>query len=389
MLETIDPREQNGRDSFGRYRAQVRSAAVASLSILKGGEIDRVYCDLHDDFVIRLKTDEGYSYVFFQVKTRGKLNDNWKTSEIFGINSRIKNQDKQSTKKIKDSFVGKLLLHTVVFGENCSGVVFQTNIHNGDDVVSIIEDIDFADFKNIFTRVLIDRFNSCYEEKLNKSLSDDVIKKNLSKLKFQTDVQYLKQDDNQFESTVRDKVYEYSEVDLERYELKEIILKLLDLVENKSSGVIKNITSESIEHLAGISIDDLLSILSISNDAYYSLLSGGDSKAIKSASIIQRTLLNSGASIKEVEYCSRCKTGWDIWIRDNRHIVSEFDLNCIMRFIKEFLSDHTRNGYQVNLGVLRKPMLNMISRLKDEELMFDLSEDLLLGAVFSELVRGK
>ena len=129
--------------------------------------------------------------------------------------------------------------------------------------------------------------------------------------------------------------------------------------------------------------------MSISNDAYYSLLSGGDSKAIKSASIIQRTLLNSGASIKEVEYCSRCKTGWDIWIRDNRHIVSEFDLNCVMRFIKEFLSDHTHNGYQVNLGVLRKPMLNMISRLKDEDLIFDLSEDLLLGAVFSELVREK
>ena len=49
MLETKPAREQNGRDSFSRYRAQARSAAMAALSILEGGNIDRVYCDLHDE----------------------------------------------------------------------------------------------------------------------------------------------------------------------------------------------------------------------------------------------------------------------------------------------------------------------------------------------------
>jgi hypothetical protein len=68
MLETKKPREQSGRDSFNRYRAQVRSAAMASLSILEGEDIDKVYCDLHDDFVVRKKESNCYSYVFYQVK---------------------------------------------------------------------------------------------------------------------------------------------------------------------------------------------------------------------------------------------------------------------------------------------------------------------------------
>ena len=93
MLEKKKPREQSGRDSFSRYKAQVRSAAMATLSILEGKDIDRVYCDLHDDFVVRKQDANGYSYLFYQVKTKGKLNHNWTLAEVFGFNSK-KAQDK-------------------------------------------------------------------------------------------------------------------------------------------------------------------------------------------------------------------------------------------------------------------------------------------------------
>jgi hypothetical protein len=304
MLEKKIPREQSGRDSFSRYKAQVRSAAVATLSILEGSEIDRVYCDLHDDFVVRKSDTNGFSYLFYQVKTKGKLNHNWTLNEVFGLNSRNKNQKQ---KMIKESFVGKLLLHTVVFDKYCNAVVFQTNIHNHDDVVELLTDIESGEFSHKFSKVLVDNFNDCFKNELKKekleNLSQGKIQANLSKLVFETDVQYLKQSDNSFEPLVRETIYKYSEVDLERAELKEILLKLLDLVEKKSSGIIENLTAESIEELAGISIDDLLSILSISKDAYQNLLEGGDSKAIKSASIIKRSLLKAGAGMAEVEYC--------------------------------------------------------------------------------------
>ncbi|HAJ26604.1 MAG TPA: hypothetical protein DCG53_05060, partial [Syntrophus sp. (in: bacteria)] len=95
MLEEIKPREQAGRDSFGRYRAQVRSAAIASLSILEDKDVDRIYCDLHDDFVVRLNIEGQYFYVFYQVKTNGKKNHNWTINEIFGLNTQIKDLKKQ------------------------------------------------------------------------------------------------------------------------------------------------------------------------------------------------------------------------------------------------------------------------------------------------------
>ena len=389
MLEKKTPREQSGRDSFSRYRAQVRSAAMASLSILEGKEIDRVYCDLHDDFVIRKQDSNGYSYIFYQVKTNGKQNHNWKISEVFGLNSNIKDQSKQDTEKIKDSFVGKLLLHTVVFDKYCNSVIFQTNINNSDAIIELLNDIELGKFANKFSQVLRERFNDCYEDVLDRKLSQDEIEANLSKLIFETDIQHLKQPGDNFEPIAKHKIYEYSEVELNVAELKEILLKLLDLVEKKSSGVIQNLTSDSVEKMAGISIDDLLSILRISKDAYNNLLAGGDKKAIKSASIIQRTLENAGAGRDAVEYCSRCKSKWDLWLRNNRHILLEIDLNTITQKVKDLLHTKIGNSNAVNISLLRNPIKKLIEELEKEELIYDLNEDLLLGGIFSELVKGK
>lgn len=388
MLDQKAPREQIGRDTFGRYKAQVRSAALATLSILEGKEIDRVYCDLHDDFVIRKQDSNGYSYLFCQVKTKGKPNHRWTLSEVFGLNSKASDQNKQNTKDIKDSFVGKLLLHTVVFDKSCNCVIFQTNIHNDDNIIQLLDDINSGKFANKFNKVLIERFNSCYEKELNRKLSEDEIKGNLSKLVFETDVQHLKQNNTNLEPLAREKIYEFSEVDLGIAELKEILLKLLDLVERKSSGIIQNLTQESIEKFSGISIDDLLPILSISKDAYRILIDGGDKKAIKSASIIQRSLTKSGAGSQEVEYCSRCKTMWDFWLRNNRHILTEFDLNAITQQVKLILEESKNNSQSIKISSLKKPIQNLIEEFKKEGLLYDLNEDLILGGIFSELVKG-
>lgn len=389
VLETKTPREQSGRDSFSRYRAQVRSAAMASLAILEGQEIDRVYCDLHDDFVIRKKNEAGYSYIFYQVKTKGKQNHNWSVNELFGLKSKIKDQSKQSHANIKDSFIGKLLLHTVVFDKYCNAVVFQTNIHNGDDVAALHKDIEDGVFENKFTTVLINNFNECFPEESHIKLSTDAIKEKLSKLKFETDVQHLKSGDSNFEPLAREKIFKFSEIDLEHAESKEIMIKLLELVQRKSSGIISTLTSESIEKFAGISIEDLLSILSISKDAYDNLLNGGDSKAIKSASIIQRTLAAAGAGSDEVEYCSRCKTNWDLWIRRNRHVISEFDLQTITSEIRQLLHNSIQNGNSIYLATLSTPIKNLVDQLKSKDLIYDLNVDLVLGGIFAELVKGK
>lgn len=389
VLETKKPREQSGRDSFSRYKAQARSAAMASLSILEGGEVDRVYCDLHDDFVVRRKDANGFNYIFYQVKTKGKKNHNWSLNDLFGLKKSAKDQSKQDTIKIKESFVGKLLLHTVIFDEYCNSIVFQTNLHNNDDVDALLNDIETGSFSNKFTSVLIERFNYLFPEEIEDDLSVNEIKERLSKLKFENDVQYLKDGDDSFEPLAKEKIYKYSEVDLGHTESKEILMKLLELIERKSSGVISTLCADSIEECAGVSINDLLSILSISKDAYESLLAGGDSKAIKSASIIQRTLLASGAGSAEIEYCSKCKTDWDLWLRKNRHIIPEFHLNVITSSISQLLNKKFCNGDSISISSLYTPIKDLILILEKDELLYNLSDELILGGIFSELVKGK
>ncbi|QJC77726.1 dsDNA nuclease domain-containing protein [Pseudomonas umsongensis] len=388
MLDTKKAREQSGRDSFGRYRAQVRSAAIASLSILEGGEVDRVYCDLHDDFVIRKNGPGGFGYIFYQVKTKGKQNHNWTINEMFGLNTKLKDQSKQNADNIKDSFAGKLLLHTVVFDEYCNSVVFQTNIHNSDEVDELVSDVENGVFSNKFSKVLLDRFNECFGQGGREHTLEE-IKVCLSKLRFEPDVPYLKEHDSFFEIIAKEKIYEFSEIELERAEFKEILLRLLDLVEKKSSGVIKVWNAESIESCAGISIDDLLSILSISRDAYNSLLRGGDSSAIKSASIIQRSLSAGGADNAIIMYCSKCKIDWDLWYRNNRHVIPEIDLLAISERIRTILFETVGPKGMLKISGLRAPIKRLLNDFGDEGLRFDLTEELLLGGVFSELVKGK
>ncbi|MDI3248471.1 MULTISPECIES: dsDNA nuclease domain-containing protein [unclassified Pseudomonas] len=386
MLETKPAREQNGRDSFSRYRAQARSAAMAALSILEGGKIDRVYCDLHDDFVLRIKSEDGYLYSFYQVKTKSKLNKSWTINEVMGLKSTAKRSEEHESSKIKDSFVGKLLLHTVVFEGYCDSVVFQTNIHTDDNVDDVLEDIESGLFSNKYSKVIVERFIECFG---GQGLSSSQIKERVSRLKFETDVQYLKEKDNNFEPLARESIYKFSEIELERVEFDEILLRLMELVQSKSEGVISDWTAASIEKNAGISVDDLLGILSISKEAYRSILAGGDLKAIKSASIIQRYLKKGGAGLSEIEYCSRCKSDWDMWVRKNRHVIIDFDLECIFSAVRSTLIGVRDVGGKFVLYSIRGSVKDLEARLLKDGLLFDLNLDLLFGAFFSELIKGE
>jgi hypothetical protein len=281
-----------------------------------------------------------------------------------------------------------MLLHTVNFGDQCRAVILQTNVHIHDTLDKLISDIENGNFLNKYADVIVERFNDCFSTDPNCEITKESAQNHLAKLKIETDVQYLKDGIDNFEPFAKNKIYQYSEVDLLHDEVKEILLKLVDLVERKSSGIITNFTSDSIEEAAGISINDLLGILSISKDAYTSLKKGGDTKALKSVSIIQRALLSGGASIEQVNYCSRCKTEWDTWLRTNRHFLSEFNLQTISSKVRQVLHS-TSVGGLLEFGSLKTPIEHLIKELRDEDLLYDLTENLVLGAIFSELVRGK
>ena len=152
------------------------------------------------------------------------------------------------------------------------------------------QDVKKNNFNNKNIKILVEKFNEIFQEELSVSLDNEAILESIKKLNSETDVEYLKEDKDIFESLVRNKIYKYSEVDLSIRESQEIIIKLLNMVKEKTGGVIKDLTKENIEKFSAISINELLNILSITYGAYESLIESGDEKAIKSVSIIQRIL---------------------------------------------------------------------------------------------------
>lgn len=384
------PREQVGRDTFARYEAQVRAASLAALAILEGGETDRIYCDYHDDFVIRKMKSGRANYLFVQVKTRGKANKNWTISEIFGLKKSTKTKKAtQDPKIVKESFGGKLLQHTVLFPETCAEIVFMTNSHLDDLVESIAECITAKDSTNEYVKFLSEKFNECFnQDSPSKICESDALAK-LAKLRFETDVQYIKEKNHNFESLARSSIYNFSEIDLDHNESKQIIIGLLDLTSKKSSGKIANLSESTINENTSIEINDLLDLLSISREAYKALLQGDDPRAVKSASVIQRALSSAGASNEEIEYASRCKTSWDIWLRENRNRLSDFDIISITSYIDEAFKSIFKAGKSLKLSDANPKIHQLESRLTEQGIIFDLNPNLLLGGFFSALVRCK
>ena len=380
MLGSIKPREQTGRDTFSRYRAQVRSAAIAALAILEG-EVDRVYCDLHDDFVVRYKLDKGYKYSFFQVKTNDKSNTSWTINDLFGIPS--KGKKSPDVKNIQDSFGGKMILHTVNFPDSCAEVVFQTNITVNDTAEKFINNIVSGNFTEKHPKILFEKFHEVVGDS-DKLLTASDIEKCLSKFRVESDVQYIKNKEHRFESYAVEQIYKYSEIELSRIEQEIILLKLVDLVSEKSSGIIADYSEETIENEAAISIDDLLKVLSISKSAYEYLIESGDEKAIKNVSIIQRALKATDADSEQLMYCAKCKVNWDIWWRDNRHSLPGHKLLALRSRVNNVLRDVVQMNV-VDFGVMLKHLEILKSDLELNALLFDLDMNELIGAFFSEL----
>ncbi|MEM7850260.1 dsDNA nuclease domain-containing protein, partial [Morganella morganii] len=292
---------------------------------------------------------------------------------------------------IRNSFIGKLLQHTINFPDTCDKVVFMTNTHVDDDIVTLLLDLS-NNYNGKHSKVLIDRFNKCFHDNGNiekNNFSDEDISFKLKKLEIETDVEYLKEKFDAFYSIARDSIYKYSEIDLEYNEVNEIMISLLNLVNKKSSVKIDVVNQENIEVSSGIGIDDLLKVLSISHKAYHDLLDSGDQNAIKSASIIERTLRRAGASDEQILFCSDCKIKWDSWVRNNRHILSRIDLISIDSYFQDSLNELSKGSMIIGISFLKHLVLKLKEELGNNGLLFDLDDETIIGGILSKVIGYK
>lgn len=380
-IHEVEPRENVGRDTIARYQAQFRGAAFECLSLLEDDDLDRVYCDYQDDFVSRLNIDGNHIYNFYQVKTKKKLNDQWSVNDILGMRKSARTVDPS---KIASSYLGKLLVHTIKFNNSCGQVVFLTNIHFDDDVENFREAISAGNDNNHY-KLLLENFNDslCPESPVD----DQGVIERIKKLQLKSNIPYLNPEDNTFFALARDTIYKYSEIDLQHSECEEILNNLVSLVERKSfSRLIEELDESELDEAAGIGLLEMLDILSISKEAYQALKASGDFRAVKNASIIHRIMSKAGASERMIEYVSDCKVRWDIWFRDKRHTIPEFDLNFILDEIESNAIAWANSNESIR--ALKGKIQGIYLSLEEEGLATTLNEDLLLGAVFSILVRG-
>lgn len=381
-LHEVEPRENVGRDTIAKYHSQFRAAAYQCLSLLEDDSLDRVYCDYQDDYVSRLNLDGEHIYNFHQVKTKSKLNYQWSLNDLLGMKKRAKSADPD---KIANSFIGKLLIHTIKFNNSCGKVIFLTNIHFNNDVENMISAIS-GDNENNYYKLLLENFNDAFSAE--EPIEGNRIVYLIKKLHLVSNLPYLTPHNDTFAALARETVYKYSEIDLHRSESEEIINNLVSLVGRKSSTkLVENINESDLDEAAGIGLNDMLEILSISKGAYKVLKEGGDSNAIKTASIIHRLMSKAGASEWMIEFVSDCKIKWDTWFRDKRHTMEGFDLNFLQEKIAEIASNWSTGNNPVDN--LKCRINSLYRQLIADNITTTLTRDLLLGAIFSSIVRNE
>jgi hypothetical protein len=381
LLHDLSPREMSGRDTILRFDVQFRAAAYKALEILKGYDIDCVFCDYHEDFVVRTRGPENkVKYEFYQVKTKAKLNTPWGIGDVYGLNKK----KKQDFQKIASSFAGKLLLHTINFKKNCSSVILLSNIYFDDDVEGIADRFKSGNFLADHTKIFFDDFRTIFS--LTSDFPDEAIADCLKKFKLIAAASCAELTGEKFLPIAKDAIFRYSEVDLSHIEATEILIKLLSLIKERSLSRISEVDELTLESHAGVKLDDLLGVLSISPAGYKILLNGGDEQTLKSLSVMQRALDAAGAPKNTIEFFCKAKILWDGWVRKNRHFLDEMAFNILV--VK--LHDLGRNwiGLGGNVALFMEK-IKSCEKTGNSAIDNELTDELLLGGVLSEIVRSQ
>lgn len=381
-LHDVAPREIDGRETILRFRMQFQAAAFAALEILRGTDVDRVYCDYHDDFVVRRTVKGRQDYHFFQVKTKAKLNRQFGLNEIFSLKKVKQGDDKESLGAIRESIAGKLIVHTLEFGDACREVTILSNVHFEDDVEHVVKGFQDDATPTKHVKFFLSKFCDIFQ--LSPALKPEQVKSLTKKLSLVPGASHIGETLEAFISASRAAIYNHSEIDLRPQEINEIAKSLVLLVMTKSCARIPGVKRSELEVLTGIGLEDILGILSISTKVYKNLLAGGDPSAIKAASILQRQLTEAGASEQMIELISRLKVKWDIWLRSARHIHTELDLQTLLDRIDTVCMNWLKSG-----GIIAdlRGHISALAAQIDMARFPNLNEELIFGGVNAAMVR--
>jgi hypothetical protein len=251
-------------------------------------------------------------------------------------------------------------------------VTLLSNVHFHDDVHDVVSHLKAGASSRKYIKQFIDKFSEIFSPEV--LLTNEQLDAAKSKFSLMPNVQYMGNTLEAFADAARSAIWKHSEIDLHRHEVDEIANSLVSLVESKSCAQIQGLSKEKIDLVAGVGLDDLLKILSISTDVYKNLLAGDDPAAIKTASILQRQLKAAGAP----------DVSWDVWLRTARHTFPDFDLDVLLNEIDSKCKDWLLSGGRLTdlSGVIDQLHKSTIGRR-----FTSLNVNLLFGGFCASIVR--
>lgn len=343
-LGHIEPRERAGAQTGRKYEYQYERTARAALDLLAdNAKHVCIYCDWHDDYVVETGQPPT-RYVFHQVKGRKSSQGPWKFSEFFGVQiKRSAMPAKNPPAVATDAIVPRMLLHHQNFGDSCAGLAFVTNagldavlakflqaIDNASDIASLPADVRIA-FQHLA------RGYAATTPLLASSETD--LFTWLRSLVVHTDRGHLEDQDAAL-LELADVVVNYSEIELLQRQAKQIARDIVTQVRRKvaHSTTVVPASDDQLRRDKGLVITEILSVLSLSTQAYEQLKAGQGRDTIKTLSRLQRFCQKHEMTDHLVQICE-FKALWDTWRTTERHFVSSADFMLLEKRAHDLLAN--------------------------------------------------
>jgi len=342
-LGHVEPRERAGAQTGRKYEYQYERTARAALDLLADNtQHVCVYCDWHDDYVVEIG-QLPTRYIFHQVKGRKSSQGPWKFGEFFGVQMKKAAKPAKNAPAVsQDAIVPRMLLHHRNFGDSCAGLAFVSNagldtglsdflqaIANAPDVAHLPEE----------TRIAFQHVARGYAVTAPPLISSEAdLFTWLRGLAAHTDRGQLDDQDAAL-LELADAVVNYSEIELLQRQAKQIAREIVNQVRRKvaHSTTVVPASDEELRRDKGLVITEILSVLSLSTQAYQQLKAGEGRDTVKTLSRLQRFCRNHGMSNHLVQICE-FKALWDTWRTTERHFVSSVDYMLLEKHAKELLT---------------------------------------------------
>jgi len=223
----------------------------------------------------------------------------------------------------------RMLLHHAIFRESCSGLAFVTNagidttLSEFLEVLAASADISLLPVqeRNAFDQLA--RSYGATEPTL--AISHGELFAWLRGLTIHKEQGQLENADAAL-LEISDLVVNYSEIDLGQRQAKQIARDIVSQVRAKvaHTTTVVPATDDQLRRDKGIVVGELLSVLSLSTEAYLELKAGAVMESVKTLSRLQRFCEKHGFSSFIVDFC-RFKARWDVWRTIERHSISAMD----------------------------------------------------------------